>query len=411
MIRTGIGFLAVCAWVACSPNTDLPRAEPTETSSSTGRWEIDSPVGLFSFAPGLTAATDQLWLSWLEQTETDKGETHHQLLVSRRGTGGWSQPSWVASGTDFFANWADTPSVAASEVGILYSHWLAKTDVETYAYSIFMARSEDGGASWHPLGPLHDDDTPTEHGFVSYVPEGEGVRAFWLDGRRMIDGGDMSLRTAWMGELIGPSEVLDERVCECCSTSAATTDQGLVVVFRDRSEEEIRDIGIVRRMDDSWSPTTLVAADNWKIEGCPVNGPEVAALGNRVAVAWYSAGGSGPQVQIALSQDGGASFGPPRVVDGGRPLGRVDLVWDDRNGIIVSWLEGAENQAEIHLRRFTEVGEGAEPVVVARTSPSRSSGFPRLARMGEDLVLAWVDVGSGEASRIRLVQIPVTSVE
>lgn len=411
MIRIGVGIVAVAALVGCSPSSDSPGVESSEASSSMGRQEIDSPVGRFSFAPGLVTADDQLVLSWLEQTETDEGGAHHQLLVSRLEPDGWSQPSWVASGTDFFANWADTPAVAVSKTGSLYSHWLAKTDADTYAYSIFLARSEDGGERWSPMGPLNDDATPTEHGFVSYVPEEEGVRAFWLDGRRMADGGDMTLRTARVDEGVGPAEVLDERVCECCSTSAAVTDQGPVVVFRDRSDEEIRDIGIVRRTGEAWSSTKRVAADDWRIEGCPVNGPEVAAQGSWVAVAWYSAGGSGPKVQIALSQDSGASFGPPRVVDGGRPLGRVDLVWDDRAGINISWLEGAENQAEIRLRRFTMEGDGAEPVVVARTSPSRASGFPRLARTGEDLVVAWVDIDGDEASRIRLVQIPVNSLK
>ena len=406
MIRAGLCLTAVVAFAACSPGPESPGLE----SPAVEIFELDSPVGLYSFAPGLTTVDGELVLSWLERTETEAAGQQHQLLVSRRGSDGWTQPAWVASGTDFFANWADTPAVAVADDGTLFAHWLAKTDEDTYAYSIFLARSADGGESWIPLGPLNDDETPTEHGFVSYVPEGEGVRAFWLDGRQMGDGGDMALRTAWIGEEVGPSEVLDERVCECCSTAATRTPEGAVAVFRDRSAEEIRDIGVVRQVAGSWTTTATVANDDWRIEGCPVNGPEVAALEKRVAVAWFTAGGSGPKVQVAFSEDGGESFSPPQVVDNGRPLGRVDLVWDAAGGAVISWLEGGDDQAEIRLRRFSAAGVGGESMVVARSSPSRASGFSRLTRVGDDFYLVWVDIEGEESSRIRILEIPAATL-
>jgi len=410
LIRSGICLITALGLAACGAPSESPSVATSETSSSAGWQEIDSPVGLYSFAPGLVVVDGELILSWLEQTQTAEGEAHHQLLVSRLGTDGWSNPSWVASGSDFFANWADTPALAAAADGTLFSHWLAKTDAETYAYSIFMARSDDGGESWQTLGPLNDDDTPTEHGFVSYIAEGEGVRAFWLDGRQMAEGGDMAFRTAWVGQDVEPAEILDDRVCECCSTSAAATDQGPIAVFRSRSADEIRDIGIVRRVADGWTATAPVAVDDWRIEGCPVNGPVVAAAGNNVAVVWYTAGGSGPRVQIAFSTDAGESFGSPHVVDSGRPMGRVDLVWDATERAIVSWLEGADEKAEIRLRRFSADGVGGEPIVVARTSPSRASGFPRLERVGDDLYLAWVDFEGEESSRVRIHEISTSAL-
>lgn len=407
MSRFGwVGLVAAIGLAACSPAAELPTDKPSEGPTSESRWEIDSPVGLYSMAPSLTVVEGELVLSWLERTQNETGDTHHQLLVSRLQPGGWTKPVRVASGTNFFGNWADTPAVAASATGELFAHWLAKTDEDTYAYSIFMARSEDGGESWNPLGTLNNDDTPTEHGFVSYTAEGEGVRAFWLDGRKMVDGGDMTFRTAWVGQDVGPDEVLDERVCECCSTAAASTDDGPLAVVRDRSADEIRDIGIVRRTADGWAATELVSADEWTIAGCPVNGPGIAAAGKGVSVVWYTAGGGGPKVQIAFSVDAGQSFGPPQVVDGGRPLGRVDIVLDDLGGTVVSWLEGADDMAEIRLRRFTADGEAGEPIVVARTSPSRASGFPRLAQINGDFYLAWVDFAGEESSRIRILEIP-----
>jgi len=408
LIRT---ILAVSlGLVACAPSPEVPAERISESENSLGRWEIDSPAGPFSFAPNLLAVGDHLILSWLEQSELPSGDPYHRLLVSRLIAGSWSAPAVVAEGADFFANWADIPAVAAAADGSLYAHWLAKTGTDTYAYSIFLARSVDEGASWTPMGPLNDDDTLTEHGFVSFVTQGEGVRAFWLDGRQMADGGPMNVRTAMVTQEVGLSEVLDDRVCECCATDAAITAQGPVVVSRDRSDEEIRDIVVVRQIGDSWTESERIAADEWRIEGCPVNGPAVAAAGDKVAAVWYTAGGSGPRVQLALSMDAGATFGSPQIVDGSRPLGRVDLVDDGSGGFLASWLEGADETAEIRLRRFDGTGSGSEPTMVARTSVSRASGFPRLARVGDQLFLAWVDIESEETSRVRVLEIPVSAI-
>ena len=102
------------------------------------------------------------------------------------------------------------------------------------------------------------------------------------------------------------------------------------------------------------------------------------------------------------------SFGPSQVVDSGRPMGRVGLVRADSGAVIVSWLEGGDEKAEIRLRRVSAEGVAGEALMVAGTSPSRASGFPRLARVGDDLYLAWVDIEGDETSRIRILEIPVS---
>ena len=58
----------------------------------------------------------------------------------------------------------------------------------------------------------------------------------------------MTLRAAFIdkkGNKINEWE-LDGRVCDCCQTTAAITNDGPVVVYRDRSDDEVRDMSIVR---------------------------------------------------------------------------------------------------------------------------------------------------------------------
>ena len=101
----------------------------------------------------------------------------------------------------------------------------------------------------------------------------------------------MTLRSAALspdGQL-ADEQVVDEMICECCQTDVALTDAGPVVVYRDRSIDEMRDIGVSRFVDGRWQKGRLVSVDDWQIDGCPVNGPAIDADGDATAVAWFTA--------------------------------------------------------------------------------------------------------------------------
>jgi len=382
--------------------------------SLAGWTPADPPAVSGAMAPSLTPTADGLLLTWLERGPAGRGgaETQsHALRFSRFRDGRWSTPVTIAAGKDFFANWADFPAVAQAADGSLTAHWLAKTGGDTYAYGIFLARSTNGGATWSPAGLLHSDRIPAEHGFVSWVPEGTGLRAIWLDGRETVKEGPMALRTGLAGKA-GFEEVLDSRVCDCCQTDAALTADGPIVAFRDRSDKEIRDIYVVRKTAAGWSTPAPVHQDNWEIPGCPVNGPAVAAAGRRVAVAWFTgAPPAGPRVQLAFSEDGGQRFGAPVLIDGEKPLGRVDLQLDAKGDAVVSWLAFQEKGAAVRLRRVSPKGAAGEPVTIAATSAARSAGFPRSAVSGDRLWLAWVEDAPGEGvSRVRAASLPLAAV-
>src|SRR5688572_20657954 len=255
---------------------------------------VDPPALPGALGPNLSPDGDAVLLSWLEppHPRVKPQEGNYALRFSRFENGRWSSPGTIASGTDFFANWADFPSVTSDARGRLLAHWAAKSAGGTYAYDVRLALSKDRGRTWKPLGTAHDDRTPTEHGFVSAVPERDGIRLFWLDGRETAvgsgghgEGGAMALRTAFVGDAVGKSDVLDRKVCDCCQTGAAATAGGPLVVYRDRSDAEIRDVAAVRRSGNRWTAPKPVVLDGWEIGGCPVNGPAIAAAGRRVAVA------------------------------------------------------------------------------------------------------------------------------
>jgi len=256
--------------------------------------------------------------------------------------------------------------------------------------------------------------------------------AVWLDGRRFVasDGRpateEMTLHSRTLGPErgdsakeagggpmpapeTGPETLLDGRVCDCCPTDAAAVPGGAVVIYRNRSEGEIRDIYRVRRVDGRWSDPAPVHDDGWHIEACPVNGPAVAAEGGRVAVGWFTAADDDPRVLVAFSGDGGGTFARAWRVDGGNPVGRADVVLLEDGSAVVSWIErSGEAGAELRARRVDASGSIWDASIVAPSSGERASGFPRMERLGDGLVFAWTDVADGE-SRVRVALAAVTA--
>jgi hypothetical protein len=405
---TLLGLILLLAACERGPDLSLPATLALEV-----------PAGPLSAHPFVASRGDAVIVSW---TETVTGG--HSLRFAEFDGGRWSEARTVAAGADWFVNWADFPSVVALDDGRYAAHWLQRSGPGRYAYDVVIATSGDGGASWSlPVRP-HRDGTETEHGFVSIFPLGGGAAAVWLDGRTFAGSADapaaneMQLRFATLdhrhstteaghaaGETFtGPDELLDERICDCCQTAAALPADGPIVFYRDRLPGEVRDIAYTRRSSEQWSEPRRVHEDGWVINACPVNGPAADAAGNDVVVAWYTGADDTPRVRIAFSADGGATFGAPVTVDDGQPIGRVDVLFLRSGAALVVWLERAGEDAEIRGRVVARDGTTGTSAALTTTTAGRSGGFPRMARSGDDVLLAWTE--PGQESRVRAALIP-----
>ena len=434
---TGLATVLAAA-LACgrAPQTtsagiDAPRADTSPVVTS-----IPSPAGPGSGEPALASAGGRAYLSWIER----RGEDGEALLFATWDGATWTPPRAIAEGVPFFVNWADTPSILPMADGTLVAHWLQKAGGETYAYHVMLSWSADAGSTWSPPVSPHEDQSATEHGFVSLVDLGPGrFGAAWLDGRKYAAASGGSAETALMfaeyrdgasrGEV-----VLDTRVCDCCQTAAAATAAGVVVAYRDRSPEEVRDISrVVVPIEPAAAPApngvaapTPVPApaplsrEGWTIAGCPVNGPAIAASGDHVIAAWFTGERDSKRVFAAFSADGGATFRDPIRIDLGQPVGRVDVDWLAPGRALVAWIEdgtggdaaaNADNARDDAARIMGQAvdagGRAGEPLVLATTRSARASGFPRLARVSGNLLLAWTE--PGDPPHVRIVRIVTPS--
>ena len=394
-------ILPLALAIGCA-RSEADTAQTTDAAPETSFLfqEIESPAAPGSGLPNFFVTPGgTVLLSWVEPG----AEKKTALRFARLDGDAWTTPQTIAEGNDWFVNWADFPSIVALGENALAAHLLVKSGPDTYAYDVQITQSQDGGQTWSPAVKPHRDGTLSEHGFVAMLPWHDGrLLAAWLDGRNTggghdgHGGGAMTLRAATLGPdgTLADEVELDGRVCDCCQTSAARTAHGAVVAYRDRSDQEIRDISIVRLDENGWSAPRTVHEDGWEIAGCPVNGPAVAAGGARVAVAWFTAAGETPHVRVAFSEDEGHTFGPAITVNDDEPIGRVDVALLPDGGALISWVEKTPSGAAIRIRVIHADGTREAAATVAPTSPKRASGFPQLTRHGNYIYIAWTDAAT-----------------
>lgn len=403
IVFISMGFLAACG------------TQPGQEQQANEQWDpefkaVQSPAENNSFYPRLTLSENKqaLHISWYTAGETDTTRLYTSTLES----GTWSAPDLVAEGNNWFVNWADFPNLVVFGNGSKAVNYLQKSGDDLFSYDVHLMLQANAGSGWDTHLVPHNDETQTEHGFVSMAPmAGNTMGMIWLDGRNYQEAdhsdhdshgaGDMSLRFARVDEnaSLAEEQELDSRTCDCCQTAIATIPSGLIAVYRDRSEQEVRDIAYSRYENGRWTAPETLYADNWQIKGCPVNGPAIAAADQAVAVAWFTGAEGTNKVQLIRSEDGGRNWAEPIIIDDQRPIGRVDISLLPDRSTMVSWLD---KEGTLKVKRIREDGTIAGSASVVKLEGSRSSGFPQIECTHDTLYLAWTEVG--EQKQVKLVK-------
>lgn len=356
-------------------------------------------------------------VTWQES----EGNGHALYFALLDGEGRERRRGRIASGENWFVNWADFPSLAVLDNGDWVTHWLVRNGDNPHGYDIRLVRSRDAGRSWDPPVSPHDDGMPVQHGFVSLVPSGgDRVLTIWLDGRHGVAtpgaAGDhsghehddtMSLRSAVVsrdGRVEGALE-LDASTCSCCQTDAVRVAGRTIVAYRDRTPEEIRDIAILKRdRRGAWTQPQVLHDDGWRIEGCPVNGPAIAVARERVLVVWPTAAGGEYETRYVVrdaARLADPGTGAMRVLaPGAVTRGRLDAAGWGR-GFLVTWLGRESGRDGLQLAELDHAGAVQVQQTLASLPLGRISGNPRLASWRGAALVVWVEpAAEGRAARL-----------
>ena len=361
----------------------------------------------------LLSTNDNLFISWTEQVADS-----NFLYISKLEDNSWSEKSIIKKGKDWFVNWADFPSISYNEISnSLFSFHLQKSSEETFSYDVNYHINQ--GSSWKDMQKIHDDNTFSEHGFVSSIPYKDGFMVSWLDGRNTYgkghDGhakGAMTIRSAILdntGKIVDES-LIDGMVCDCCQTSMTISNDIPIIVYRDRSKDEIRDIYYSRYIDSNWTDPQPIHDDEWEINGCPVNGPNIDSNEENVVVSWFSASNGRPKVNLKFSRDNGRTFGDKILVDNieNSPIGRVDVEFISSDEVIISWLSTVEGKGKLLMRKIGVNGSVGEIKVIDEVSTERSTGFPQIEKFNDNIYISWTD-NTQLNKNVRVTTLPIST--
>ena len=361
---------------------------------------IQFPYGNNNAQPNLVSKDGNLTLSWISSVENQEAV----LLYTQYKDNSWSEPVRITSGSDWFVNWADFPANAING-NLLLTSYLKKSASGTYTYDILLNFETLSGNKIKDNFLLNTDGIKAEHGFVSMIPNNSsGFYVTWLDGRNTVSKTKethhkaMTIRFAEItntGEIINETE-LDATTCDCCQTSIALSSEGPIVVYRNRSEDEIRDIYITKYRNGIWEQPVPVFNDGWEINGCPVNGPKVVVNRTTTAVAWFTAADDNPKVNLSFSLSDKDEFNLPIQLNDLDAIGRVDVAFLNSKEVIVSYIEFDENATYLKVKKVSVEVEVSKAFIISVIDSGRDTGVPQLEVMDNIVYLVWTNVVDGK---------------
>lgn len=409
--------LGIAGTASCRKSEAPPQpaqTAPPEPAFAPAIQPADVPTQGTTAQPMLTASSRGVILSWLEQQDLKA-----ILKYTELSGGAWSPAKTIASSEHWFVSDADVPTVMRMSNGTLVATSYPSVKPDEEAYDLLLSYSKDEGKTWSRTISPHHDKTRTQHGFASLFEMADhSLGLVWLDGREGAkkknpeDAGQMDLYFA----SFDPSwkqtaeTAVNAGTCECCQTTVAVTDEGPIAAFRDRTDKDIRDIHVTRLENGKWSDAQVVHADNWQIDACPVNGPALSARGKTVVAAWFTAVNDNGRAYAAFSTDAGRSWGQPIRLDDDTSLGHVDIELLDDGSAVATWVEFTNDRAQFRMRKVLPTGAKSKAVVIAGQGDAHIAGYPRMTRLGDDLVFAWTQSG-GNGAESQQVKAAVARVQ
>jgi hypothetical protein len=307
-------YVASCTgFAACGEKTAVGPAAPAPLRITA----FDNPADSGSAQPDMTLSPVGVpHLSWLER----RADSPIPLRYAVRKAESWSEVRDVDTGEtssgvpETFRLCTSRPTAGLSQSG--------SARMVSRATNVVRAHSGAKGITWIAPRFPHRGVTAMERSFASWRQLGDTNALVWVDGRGNENPDKVRRMTqltyATLDSAGNPkSEVfLDTMICDRCHTSAVNEPGGAVVVHRNRVQGEIRDINAIRFAQGAWKAPLPVHVDGWHIEGHPVNGPAVSAVG-ALAVAWCTTANDSTRVRLAFSDDTAQTFGAPVDINEG----------------------------------------------------------------------------------------------
>lgn len=290
------------------------------------------------------------------------------------------------------------PRLAVASDGRVYVSWSAgkpKPEGTLFASDLMLSRSLDGGRRFEP--PLRvNEDRPISHSFdgLAVAPDGTLVLT-WIDGHEgRKDPATWVARVVEHGTRVEGIRKVGDDTCVCCRVDAAAgAGDTVALTWRRVFPGDVRDMVLAVSRDGgrTFGDPTLVSADRWTINACPHRGGAVGLdARGRVYLSWYTEGSDiRPDLRFAVSQDG-RRFGPPRRLHTSATSipDQARMAVDPAGRAVVVWEESTAVRRRILLRYTLDGGRTLGPIRVLSTAIKAYAPDVAFAPDGSFLV-AW----------------------
>ena len=268
------------------------------------------------------------------------------------------------------------------------------------------ARSRDGGASWQPGANPADDGSTDGHGFIDLAVDAAGrFQAVWLDKR----GGSQGLRAASSDDALrwSANATVDPRTCECCwNRLLAAADGSLHVLYRDHGP---RDMAVASRPagNGGWQRRGSAGAFGWDIDACPHSGGGLVALAPAAGASPSGAASdtAAPRLLASVWTGAGGRVGTYVVEPGGGaaaawPLPDPTAKHSDLaalgDRVLVAW-EGREGTVgRVRAAQVAGGGRRFGPVVELST-PGIAAQHPLVLPVADRFLVLWTERQEGRS--------------
>jgi hypothetical protein len=301
--------------------------------------------------PVLTQTPDKtILLTWTEKDVTGMGS----FCVAQSADGGrtFANRRVVVSGKGIGGSRLMRPKVLTKKDGSLLAVFSNRGETNgKRTTDIQISTSTNNGLTWSAPQAVDTDPTPCVRGFFDAVvlSNGEIAIAYLKDvaGSTKHEERNLRLVLTQNGRFL-PERIIDPVVCDCCNISLLVDADGALHVYYRDNNDDIRDMAQMVSTDNglTFSKPRILSADNWKIAGCPHNGPFSATFGKGTLVSWFSGGDTDKGVRW-VTQDGN------RLTIANDPTARNGNVAAQGNRAVLLWDQVRDEHSQIAYRTLT----------------------------------------------------------
>lgn len=251
-------------------------------------------------------------MNWVEVDSSDKIHFYFSKLDTTHHT--FKAPVSIPIEQNAELHEEGMPKVAVKGDGTLFALYETSISVENSRWGLGDVRyiqSFDQGETWTKPKSVDPEQYANElsSGFANLarLPDGE-IGMVWLGSDpELKDGGRPVKFTKTIGQdSLAEIQTIEHKACECCRIGMASGENGEVgIAFRDILPGSIRDISVSFSADngEGFNAPISFSGDEWKLKGCPHNGPGISFLEGDWHISWFTDGKNHKGVNYAALND------------------------------------------------------------------------------------------------------------